>query len=58
MLINQHSYYNLSYETSILCLFGYQKATNRLVIIFNMIDRDISYYQVSDKLNNSVNNLR
>ena len=39
-----------------ICLFSYQKATNKFVIIFNMIDSDISYYRVSDKLNNATNN--
>ena len=49
-------YYVHCENNKTICLFSYQKATNKFVIIFNMIDSDISYYRVSDKLNNATNN--
>ena len=55
MLINQHSLTVFFYEDINFCLFSYQKATNKFVISFNKFNCDISYYQVSDKLNNASN---
>lgn len=55
MLINQHSF-DVNFERSnLFCMFSYQKATNKFVISFNKFNCDISYYQVSDKLNNASN---
>ncbi|KIC77387.1 hypothetical protein RN79_08975 [Streptococcus constellatus] len=53
MLINQLSFYIHFEKNNTFCLFGYQKATNKFVISFNKFNCDISYYQVSDKLNNA-----
>ena len=51
MLTNQHSFYIHFDKHYKICLFSYQKATNKFVISFNKFNCDISYYQVSDKLN-------
>ena len=56
MLINQLSFYIIFEKNNTFCLFSYQKATNKFVIIFNKFNCDISYYQVSGKLNNASNN--